>query len=251
MSNARDTGLRHATGDLFIFLDDDCYLGEHYLFYAVQAFAKGEFDYAGGRIENYDETDALYGSNTRQEYGFVPAHSFIRVGTFQGTNFVMTRKLYQKVVGITRMFGTSKGFRCEDIDYCARASVAGFAGAHLPQLVVFHHHGRKPGESRNNLHKANAIAAGGYYLKNILSCCFNYFTGWMKTFSKNHKKEFCWQVFGALKYFAVLSQKVFERTIGTAIHRVIHPRKFHAFCIGTNKSGTHSINEIFQASTAR
>jgi len=246
LSHARDTGLRYATGDLFIFLDDDCYFGEHYLFYAVQAFAKGEFDYASGRILNYDPTDAPYGSNEREQFELTPAHSFIPVGKFQGTNFIMTRKLYQKVGGYDPLFGTSKGFRCEDIDYCARASAAGFAGAHLPQLVVFHHHGRKPGESRNRLHKANAVAAGGYYAKNIVSGRFFYLSGWFKTFRPTHKKEFLWQLYGAFKYLGVRLQKLFERTAGSVLHRLIHPRKFHAFCVGTNKSGTQSINEMFQ-----
>jgi hypothetical protein len=43
------------------------------------------------------------------------------------------------------LFGSGTPFPCDDLEYATRCSHAGFTGHHVPDLVVRHHHGRKPG----------------------------------------------------------------------------------------------------------
>ena len=75
-------------------------------------------------------------------------------------------------------FWAGTPFRCEDIDLVARASHADFTGAHVPELVVYHH-GRKSGEDIRSLNAANNYACGAYYAKFLRRGHLSFPRGWL------------------------------------------------------------------------
>ena len=180
LARARNAGLARARGQTIVFTDDDCYLETGYLLKAGCIFASEQFDYCGGKILLYDQSDSPYGCDLRETFKLVPPHSFIRPGEFQGANMIVHRKVVEKIGGFDPMLGAGTPFRCEDIEYCARASMEGFAGAYVPGLVVFHHHGRKPGSDITRLAELNDFARGAYYMKFLVRGNLKFFGGWLR-----------------------------------------------------------------------
>ena len=180
LSRARNAGLTRADGDIIAFTDDDCYLGDNYFHIVRQVFTDSPFSYCGGRILLYDTSDAAYGLREQETYELIPAHSFIPTGCFQGANLVVHRRVFDTIGRFDTDLGAGTPFRCEDIEFVARASQAGFAGAHIPGLVVYHHHGRKPGADIEKLAAANDYARGAYYAKFIRQGYFTYLRGWLR-----------------------------------------------------------------------
>ena len=179
LSRARNAGVRRAQGDTIVFTDDDCYLGENYLQVVSEVFVDGQFSYCGGRILLHDSTDAAYGLEEQDTFELIPPHSFIPPGCFQGANLVLHRRVFDEIGLFDPELGAGTPFRCEDLDFVARASHAGFTGAHVPELVVYHHHGRKPGEDIRALDAANDYACGAYYAKFLGRGQLSYLWGWL------------------------------------------------------------------------
>ena len=182
LSHARNAGLARVRGEVIVFSDDDCYLKPGYLITASRVFDSGQFHYCGGRIFLYDPTDAKYGLRWKETFELIPPDSFIPTGKIQGTNMVFHRTVIEKIGPFDTMLGAGTPFRVEDIDYCARASMAGFTGAHVPELVVYHHHGRKPSTKEFERLKAhNDYGRGAYYMKFILLGKYVYLREWLKS----------------------------------------------------------------------
>jgi GT2 family glycosyltransferase len=169
LSNARNAGLAASRGDIVVFTDDDCYIAPDFLKVVAEIFSTKPIDYCGGRILLFDEYDSRYGCDLNPRFLFIPPRTFLDPGDIQGANMVFRRAVIDRIGGFDTMLGAGTPFRCEDIDYCTRASWAGFAGAHVPELVVYHHHGRKPGKAIKELQRANEYAEGAYYAKCFFS----------------------------------------------------------------------------------
>jgi glycosyltransferase involved in cell wall biosynthesis len=165
---ARNRGLALAAGRILFFTDDDCILPPDILVLAIDAFANSQFDLCGGRIQLHDPTDSPYGCNDEDRQILIPPQSFLECGTVQGTCLLFSARLMRAVGGFDPMFGPGTPWRVDDIDYCQRASWAGFTIAHEPRLKVYHAHGRKPGADINQLDALNQYARGAYLLKHAL-----------------------------------------------------------------------------------
>jgi len=203
LSNARNAGLLAASGELLAFTDDDCYLGENYFGSVIHAYAEPRFDYCGGRILLYDPSDAFYACNDKDTFELLAPHSFIPAGKIQGANMVIRRQVLDKIGPFDPMLGAGTPFRCEDVEYVARASLAGFTGAHVPEIVVYHHHGRKPGEAIEKMKRDNDYARGAYYAKFILRGRLDFARHWVRLTRKySDEHDFATELKGALHYAA-------------------------------------------------
>lgn len=180
LSRARNAGLAACRAPLVAFTDDDCYLGEGYLDTALREFATGAWRFAGGRILLKDPRDARVAVNYSRRPRRFPPCSFLRAGVIQGANMLVAREVFDRVGAFDPDMGAGATFRCEDLEMLARASLGGFPGAYLPDLVVYHHHGRKPGPGTDALNRANAHGRGAYYAKFILEGHWSYLWGWMR-----------------------------------------------------------------------
>jgi len=180
LSHARNTGVEEARGEILAFTDDDCYLGPDYLRIAARVFEDSSFSYCGGRILLYDKTDSSYGCQYKEEFEFIPPHSFVKAGFIQGANMVVHRRVFERIGLFDTELGAGTPFRCEDIDLVARASFAGFTGAHVPDLLVYHHHGRKPGKGIMEISRKNDYARGAYYAKFLAQGRLSFLWGWIR-----------------------------------------------------------------------
>ncbi|MDR3350108.1 MAG: glycosyltransferase [Prevotellaceae bacterium] len=136
-SHSRNTGMRLAKGDYFIFFDSDCIIPPRY-------FARLEACLAAGGAPCFGGPDAAHPSFSDLQKAISYAMTAplttggIRGGkhtveTFQPRTFNMgfSRKVYEKVGGFNNMLG-------EDIDLSIRIARAGFRIACYPELFVYH-----------------------------------------------------------------------------------------------------------------
>jgi glycosyltransferase involved in cell wall biosynthesis len=159
---ARNSGLARARGDILVFTDDDCRLQAGFLPLVVRMFRDGRFQYCGGRILLHDPTDAMIAVDYRRSFHLIKPRSFVPAGEIQGANMIIKREVFDTVGHFDPELGAGREFRCEDAEFIARASMHGFTGAHVPELVVYHHHGRKAGDL-SEYRTANNFARGAYY----------------------------------------------------------------------------------------
>lgn len=165
LSIARNAGVRASSGAILVYLDDDVYLAEDYFVRALERLEVRSpgVDFVGGRILLFDETDSRYGCKFGTKYWECRPGSIVRPGVFQGTNLCARRRVYDAVNGFDDAFGPGKKYRCDDVDFIARAVALGCRGAYDPNLVVFHHHGRKDGKDTVDLDRSNLAASGAFF----------------------------------------------------------------------------------------
>lgn len=179
-SFALNAGLSEARGEVVAFTDDDCYLDERYFDVLLNAFRDGDFAYCGGQIRRYDPSDAFYVCNHEERESRIPPYGFVPAGRIQGANMAFRREVIDRIGGFDTLFGAGRKFRCADIDFAGRAAQAGFAGAHVPDLIVYHHHRRKEGAELQALKRENDYARGAYYAKFILAGRWKYLYRWSR-----------------------------------------------------------------------
>jgi GT2 family glycosyltransferase len=166
LGGARNAGLAVARGRLLAFTDDDCYPRVDWLTEARRAFdTYPDAGVIGGRILLFDPTDARYTIQEHNRLERLPPRSFVAPGFIQGANFVVARAVVERIGGFDTRLGAGTPFACEDTDFICRASFDGFDVIYDPTLVVWHHHGRKPGLAITHLERSYAAGRGAYYAK--------------------------------------------------------------------------------------
>lgn len=166
---ARNAGVAASTGSLVAFTDDDCYVRDDYLDRIANAFDDSTIGYIGGRIVLHDPSDAPVTVKLDPDGCRIAPYTFLWPGVIHGANFAARRSLLLGVGGFDPMFGAGQPFACEDIDFLVRASLHGWTGAYVPDVVVAHHHGRKPGPDLDRLGRTYARARGAFYAKFLLN----------------------------------------------------------------------------------
>lgn len=177
LSRARNAGLAAAQAPLVAFTDDDCYLTPEFPARVKSAFADASIGYLGGRVQRFDPSDAMVACLHRDTPLELAPYRFLPAGILIGANMAFRRTVIDAVGPFDEEFGAGTPFRCEDIDYLARCSLAGFRGRYLPDLVVLHHHGRKSVDAAK-LRAANDVARGAYYAKFILKGNARFAAAW-------------------------------------------------------------------------
>lgn len=132
---ARNLGASHATGDVLLFLDDDCTVEEDWAERNVQALKQPEIGVVGARIRGKSRTF------------FARCTDFTNFGDFQhgrsmdipvaAASMAIPRKLFHAIRGFDETKRSS-----EDMDLCYRVQQLGYRTVYQPDIIVTHNHRR-------------------------------------------------------------------------------------------------------------
>ncbi|MFC5069442.1 glycosyltransferase family 2 protein [Flaviflagellibacter deserti] len=168
LSSARNAGIRSSQGEIIGFTDDDCYVEGDYLDALLRLFDGTSIGYATGRVRLYDPTDYPVTINESLDPLVIPANSYVRPGLVKGANMAFRRSALAAIDCFDTKFGSGSFFPAEDCDAAARASLHGYVGVYAPELVVWHHHGRKEKDLEKLLTDYD-IGRGAYHMKLLLT----------------------------------------------------------------------------------
>lgn len=212
---ARMLGTQAASSEVIAFVDGDCYLEEGYLSKAANIFDNQSYRYCGGRILLFDENDLGFTVNYSNEFMFIPPRTCIKSGLISGGNLVVHREVFEKIGSFNPHLGRGAKLPGEDMVFIGRASMNGFAGAYVPSLTVYHHHGRQTDSEIERAMKRYDIGRGVYYMSMITQGHFKYIIFWIKTtlvtiiFQRrnNFLSMPMREIFGACRYLLFMLRK--------------------------------------------
>jgi GT2 family glycosyltransferase len=171
-SRALNLALRVAGGDLLVFTDDDCRLNPEYVNdLRRHDAADTELVLRGGRIELGDPADLPYTINTsltpkRWHISLNSTRHDCIAGELNGCNMAMRRALVERLGPFDENFGPgSRMGSGDDAEYFFRAYAAGVTLEYVPDMVVFHHHGRKTAAEGKALIRRYSIGWGAVHAK--------------------------------------------------------------------------------------
>jgi glycosyltransferase involved in cell wall biosynthesis len=227
LSVARNRALGTAQGELLVFTDDDCRLSKEYISELLRYDASDiEPVLRGGSVELGDKTDlpiTIRTTATHERFNRQtdPATHDAIVGHISGCNMAMRRALIEKLGPFDERFGAgSKLESGEDSDYLFRAYLEGFTLEYVPDMTVFHYHGRKQKPVGYKLYRGYSIGTGAIYAKYVfrqpklcLPFCWDVKKSIKEVFSGKNlfypiigfsfKHKVAYTAFGAVKYFFV------------------------------------------------
>ncbi len=168
LAAARNAGLAWARGRVLVFIDDDCRLDRGYLVDLERHYASGEkWLIRGGRVEIGDARDlpfTIKRCDKREQ--LTPA---VHPGGFVlGCNMTMHREVAARIGPFDERFGAGGALRsAEDTDYLVRAMLAGMTVEYVPDMTIFHHHGRRDRVAIDRLHRDYHFGNGALCLKHL------------------------------------------------------------------------------------
>jgi cellulose synthase/poly-beta-1,6-N-acetylglucosamine synthase-like glycosyltransferase len=167
-SNALNTALQIAQGEIVVFTDDDCYPAGDFLSHIWSAFSDPSVGYITGRILLHDPADIPETINESTRPLTFPGRQYLYPGMVMGANMAFRRQVLTDIGGFDPLFGPGAPFcSTEDLDVGSRASARGWIGQYRPEVVVRHHHERKASDLAS-MAKCYSIGTGAYFMKLLL-----------------------------------------------------------------------------------
>ena len=129
---ARNLGIKHATGEIICFIDDDCIADKHWIENLVAAFDYEEVGGVGGKIVASDPRTLVekYASTFFNQEYLISVQSFII-----GCNMAYRKDILDMIGGFDESFRFS-----EDNDIGIRVRLKGYELRYAPNAVVYHRH---------------------------------------------------------------------------------------------------------------
>jgi glycosyltransferase involved in cell wall biosynthesis len=170
---ARNRGVRTARGELLVFTDDDCRLSKEYVSELLRYDANdgSEMVMRGGRVELGDPTDLPLTIKSRPaavrwNRKMNSARHENLGDTLLGCNMAMRRTATDLLGPFDERFGAGSRIPGgEDTDYILRAYLADITIEAVPDMAVFHYHGRKKIDEGKKLFRNYSIGTGALFAK--------------------------------------------------------------------------------------
>jgi glycosyltransferase involved in cell wall biosynthesis len=170
LSRARNHGIKASRGEIIVFIDDDCEWAPNYLEVLLQNYSDDtRTAIHGGRVELGDPGDLPLTIKTegRREVYDGSRHPG---GFVHGCNFVVPRAVFEKIGLFDENFGVGALFRGgDDAEFVYRAFKAGVLILYIPDLVIYHYHGRKKKSDILKLNWSYQIGNGALHAKHGFS----------------------------------------------------------------------------------
>jgi len=132
---ARNTGIRHARGDLIAFTDSDCIPDRDWLKNAVEAFADRNIERIGGKIEQFAENESHSNAVCQyQKFFAFDQKTYIHKRGYSVTANLVVRKEVFERVGLFNDELMSGG----DFEFGTRATRSGVSLIYDPKVIVNH-----------------------------------------------------------------------------------------------------------------
>ena len=195
ISAARNAGIKQATGDIILFTDDDCHLSPSYITEALEYNKKDTGPtIRSGSVYLGDKTDLPITIKIVKEIACwkKPENSEKEANLLGraliGCNIMINRKALDAIGLFDTNLGAGTQCRAaEDSDYFYRAYLTGVKLESVPDLAVYHYHGRKKIEEKIKLLQNYAIGNGALIIKYLFiypRFCKHFY--WM---TKNYFRE--------------------------------------------------------------
>lgn len=172
LSAARNCALRAAKGELLAFTDDDCRLSRDYVRDLLRHDAADtEPVLRGGRVELGDQTDLpvtiLTTPVVKRWQKRLSSARYDNIGNdFLGCNMTMRKPVAESIGFFEEGFGAGSRIPAgEDTDYLYRAYINDILIEYVPDMVVYHFHGRKTASDGRKLFENYMIGQGAIYIK--------------------------------------------------------------------------------------
>ena len=136
LSNARNTGLRLATGDIVAYTDDDAYPDPHWLSYLVDMFLRTSHAGIGG--PNLAPTDDGWIAECVSNAPGGPIHVLLDdeiAEHIPGCNMAFRKECLEAIGGFDPQFRTAG----DDVDVCWKLQEQGWTLGFHPSAMVWHH----------------------------------------------------------------------------------------------------------------
>lgn len=192
-ARALNRAVKAATGELLAFTDDDCRLhADHTGDLLRHAVSDTGLVLRGGRVELGDPGDLPFTINTsptRQRWtrALKSARTDNLAGHIAGCNYTMRRELMERIGPFDESFGPgSRVGSGDDTDTIFRAYRTGAMLEYVPDMAVFHHHGRKTAAAIAELMQRYMVGTSGLYAKHFFH-------------EPNLCRQFWWDTKAALK----------------------------------------------------
>jgi glycosyltransferase involved in cell wall biosynthesis len=150
---ARNLAAQHASGDVLLFLDDDCIVAEDWVERNVQALQATKIGAVGASIRS------------RSDSFFARCVDFTNFGRYQrrtplvgpvaSASMAVPRALFQRLGGFDETMRSG-----EDMDLCYRLQQVGYKAIYRPEIVVTHDHGRNTFSAFWRYNYAHGISGG-------------------------------------------------------------------------------------------
>lgn len=166
LGQARTTGALLARGEIIAFTDDDIVPERNWLKVIYQEFsADATLQGISGRVELLNPADlpiTIRRSTERAQMESV-SDAF---NLFAGCNMVVRSELVRSVGLYDPDFGPGGPFlSADDADFWYRCWRRGAKLIYVPELLVYHDHGRRLPEDKQKLGRVYLIARGAFYAK--------------------------------------------------------------------------------------
>jgi glycosyltransferase involved in cell wall biosynthesis len=166
LSRAKNRGIKAAKGQIVVFTDDDCEWAPDYIEVLLRSYRDDDqAAIKGGRVELGDPDDLPFTIKTESQMEIYDG-SRHPGGFVHGCNLAVPKAVFETIGLFDENFGPGAPFRAaEETDLVYRASKAGVPILYFPDLVVYHHHGRKTISDITKLNWSYQLGNGALHAK--------------------------------------------------------------------------------------